>query len=390
MASTRKVVLAILTISWLSTASAQRSFLVVSDIHLDENKNQAAILPNARNGGIDTWDTAKYEIVHLLETRSPRFIIYLGDLPLHVPPTAVGTAMPSAGKALADLRTLATSHHIPLLFVPGNNDSPDSDYGKFSSTIFEYDTTGAKEWPVIGAKAWPAIGATLLKSPDYATLGCYAVYPLGRKAKLRVIVLNTVLYTWNYQSPNHDAECAEQLSWLGHELAKTKTNHETALIVMHVPPGVDTYKHNTFWTTKVIVNGTTIQNNFLDTLARYRENIMGLLASHTHMDGFKRLYDKDGKFITLLISAPAVAPSAYNNTAVKLIHYNANRQFTASTTLYHTTTWQRNLIRDPANQPLKTYLANMDSTSIYQMVDTLYNTGVKVHNKALDIDVHRN
>ncbi|HEX3935858.1 MAG TPA: metallophosphoesterase [Puia sp.] len=382
MAPSRKVLLSILAFCWLATASAQRSFLVVSDIHLDEHDNQSAILPNARNAGIDTWDTAQHEIDHLLKTQSPRFIIYLGDLPLHVPAAVVVTAMPSAGKALTDLRTLATNYHIPLLFVPGNNDSPDSDYGKFSPAIFEYDTTGAKDWP--------AIGTRMLKSPLYSTLGCYAAYPLGRKAKLRVIVLNTVLYTWNYHSPNHDEECKEQLSWLGRQLAATKTNHETALIVMHVPPGVDVYKHATFWTTKVPVNGTTIQNNFLDTLARYHQNILGVLASHTHMDGFKRLYDKKGKFITLLISAPAVAPSAYNNTAVKLIRYNTNRQFTESTTFYHTTTWQRNLIRDPNQQSLKTYLANMDSTSLYQMVDTIYNTGIKAHNKALDIDVRRN
>ena len=383
MALLPKVILPILTICWLSAAHAQKSFLVISDIHLDDAKDQAAILPNARNAGIDTWATARLEINQLLETQSPRFILYLGDLPLHVPPTAVATAMTNAGITLKDLRSIARQQHIPLLFVPGNNDSPDSDYGKFSPALFDYDTAGAKAWPVIGAH--------VLKNStgNYATLGCYATYPLGRKAKLRVIVLNTVLYTWNYQSPNHDAECAAQGAWLGRQLAETKAHHETALIVMHVPPGIDVYKHNTFWTTKVLVNGTTIQNNFLDTLARYRENIMGLLASHTHMDGFKRLYDKEGKFITLLISAPAVAPSAYNNTAVKLIGYNANRQFTGSTTLYYTTTWQRHHISDPANQPLKTYIEKMDSASLFHMVDTLYNTGVKTRNKALDIDVYR-
>ena len=375
-----KTLLFTVALFWLSTAHAQHSFLVISDIHLDDAKDQGAILPAARNAGIDTWDTAQREINHLLTTQYPRFIIYLGDLPLHVPVTAVASAMTNAGVTLKDLRGIARQHHIPLLFVPGNNDSPDSDYGKFSPALFEYDTAGAKAWPVIGAQK--------LKSPLYEKLGCYATYPLGRQAKLRVIVLNTVLYTWIYHSANHDEECQKQLSWLGRQLAETKANHETTLIVMHVPPGVDVYKHNTFWTTNIIINGTTIQNNFLDTLASYRENIMGLLSSHTHMDGFKRLYDKEGKFITLLISAPAVAPSAYNNTAVKLIRYNAKKQFTESTTWYHNTSWHRNLIRD--RQPLNSYLKQMDSTTLYQMIDTLYNTGIKVHNKELDIDVHRN
>lgn len=382
MAPTRKVVLAILTICWLSTVSAQQSILVISDIHLDDSNHQAAILPAARNAGIDTWDTARHEINHLLKTQSPGFIIYLGDLPLHVPATGVASAMTNAGVTLKDLRGIARQHHTPLLFVPGNNDSPDSDYGKFSPALFEYDTAGAKAWPVIGAKA--------IKDANYTTLGCYATYPLGRKTGLRVIVLNTVLYTWNYHSANHDEECQKQLSWLGRQLAETKVRHETALIVMHVPPGVDVYKHNTFWTTKVILSGTSIQNNFLDTLASYRNNIMGLLSSHTHMDGFKRLYDKQGKFITLLISAPAIAPSAYNNTAVKLIRYNAKKQFTESTTYYHQHNynfWQENIV---GPWPLARQIERMDSTKLFNMVDRLYNTGVDYHNKELDIDVRRN
>ena len=379
MAHIRKVVLAIFTICWFSSAHAQKNFLVVSDIHLDDADDQAAILNTARNAGIDTWDTARREIIHLLHIQSPGFIIYLGDLPLHVPSQKVATAMTNAGITLKELRDIAQQHHIPLLFVPGNNDSPDSDYGKFSPTLFDYDTAGAR--------AWPAIGTRALKSTDYNTLGSYAAFPLGRKARLRIIVLNTVLYTWNYHSPDHDAECAAQLAWLGRELHATKTHHETALIVMHVPPGIDVYKGKTFWTTKVRINETTIQNNFLDTLTRYRNNIMGLLASHTHMDGFKRLYDKEGKFITLMISIPAVAPSAYNNTAVKLIRYNAQRQWTTSDTWYHTDTWHLNSIH---HAPLNPWFEQMDSTSLFQMVDTLYNTGVKTHNKALDLDVRRN
>ncbi|HEV2478564.1 MAG TPA: metallophosphoesterase [Puia sp.] len=126
MATIRRLVLAIFTICRLSTAHAQHQFLVVSDIHLDDSGNQAAILPAARNAGVDTWDTARTEINHLLQNRSPRFIIYLGDLPLHVPPARVATAMTNAGTTLAALRGIAQDHHLPLLYVPGNNDSPDT------------------------------------------------------------------------------------------------------------------------------------------------------------------------------------------------------------------------------------------------------------------------
>jgi hypothetical protein len=90
------------------------------------------------------------------------------------------------------------------------------------------------------------------------------------------------------------------------------------------------------------------------------------------------------------LPAPAVAPSAYNNTAVKLIRYNNKRQFTSSNTWYHTDTWYLNAIAAPGHRPINPWIEHMDSTSLYQMVDTLYNTGVKTHNKTLDLDVRRN
>ena len=378
-------VLASILISAPDTAQPKTSsFLVISDIHLDPLKKQTDILPAARNAGSDTWDTAQQAITQVLTTEKPGFIIYLGDLPRHAIADSIVGSMADAGKTLTDLRNIATKSHTPLLFVPGNNDSPDSDYGQFSPSLFQNDPEAIT--------AWPAVGATTISATLYPELGCYSSYPLGPNTKLRVIVLNTVLYTWNYQSPNHAAECQEQIAWLGQQLRQTRANHEMALIAMHVPPGQDTYKHTSFWTTKPPVNNTTIQNSFLDTVDRYQANIIGLLASHTHMDGFKRLYNKDKQFTALLISDPGIAPSAYNNSAFKLIRYDNQYRLMESDTYFHNPgqpDWQVDTIESPDNQPLTTYISQMDTTQVRQLVDTIFNAGKKFHNKDLDIDVRR-
>jgi hypothetical protein len=361
---------------------AKASFLVISDIHLDPLKNQTDILPAARNTGADTWDTAKQAITQVLTTNKPGFIIYLGDLPRHAPVDSISTSMSAAGKALADLRHIATTTNIPLLFVPGNNDSPDSDYGKFSPALFLNDPKAKG--------SWPAIGATMISTALYKKLGCYSAYPFNHKAGLRVIVLNTVLYTWKYHSPNEDRERLQQLAWLGQQLRQTKANHEMALIAMHVPPGQDIYKHTSFWTTRSFPKQVTIQNKFLDTIDRYQNNIIGLLASHTHMDGFKRLYNKNKKFTSLLISDPGIAPSAYNNSAFKLIRYDSQYRLIASDTYFHRpgdAGWQVNTVESPDDLPLTTYISQMDSGQVYHLVDTFFNAGRKFHNKELDIDV---
>ena len=141
------------------------SFLVISDIHLDPLSNQTTIRPAARNAGADTWDTAQQEIDHLLNTQDttqkPGFIIYLGDLPRHAPPDSIVGSMADAGKTLTDLRNIATRSHIPLLFVPGNNDSPDSDYGKFSTTLFQNDPDAISSWPAIGATIISSTGVVM-------------------------------------------------------------------------------------------------------------------------------------------------------------------------------------------------------------------------------------
>jgi Glycosyl hydrolases family 43/Calcineurin-like phosphoesterase len=367
-----------------TTQPKTSSFLLISDIHLDPLKKQTDILPAARNAGSDTWDTAQQAITQVLTTEKPSFIIYLGDLPRHAIADSIVGSMADAGKTLTDLRNIATRSNTPLLFVPGNNDSPDSDYGQFSPSLFQNDPEAIS--------AWPAVGTTTISTTLYQELGCYSSYPLGPNTKLRIIVLNTVLYTWNYQSPNHNVECQEQIAWLGQQLRQTRANHEMALIAMHVPPGQDTYKHASFWTTKPPVNNTTIQNSFLDTIDRYHTNIIGLLASHTHMDGFKRLYNKDKQFIALLISDPGIAPSASNNSAFKLIRYDNQYRLMASDTYFHNPgqpDWQVSTIESPDNQPLTTYISQMDTTQVRQLVDTIFNAGKKFHNNNLDIDVRR-
>ena len=359
------------------------SFLALSDVHLDWGKQQSGISPLARDGGTDTWIAAQHETTDLISDPAiaPNFILYLGDLPAHGSRATITTTLNDAGKVLADLRKLATQHHIPLLYVPGNNDSPDSDYGPFSLRLFHHDPDSTATWPSIGAPLVPG------SSSLFSRIGCYSAYPLGPETKLRVIVLNTVLFTWNYHSPDDSAECKAQIDWLGQQLHETRVKGERALIVMHVPPGFDTFRHKTFWTTRVSINHTTIQNCFLDTLDRYRTHVMGVLSSHTHMDGFKRLYNRNGQFITLLISVPAVAPSLLNNSALKLIRYDHKFQFTSSVTYFLPTgsdRWRTNTV---ATAPL----AAMTAEHFRQVVDSLYNTGKTIPNLfGPDLDVRRN
>jgi sphingomyelin phosphodiesterase acid-like 3 len=389
--------LALLLCLPLFTTAQSASFLVVSDIHLDDAKEQSAIRPLARDAGRDTWAVSQQEIKSLLcptdSTRPPRFLIFLGDLPMHASATAIPKTMTDAGQVLGDLRRLAVACNTPLIYVPGNNDSPDSDYANFSERLFQYDSDGARHWPVIGSNCSQNKAVITPGSDDLlAKLGCYSAWPLGPQGRLRVIVLNTVLFTWNHKVADRSEQCKEELTWLGHQLHQVRTGGESALIVMHVPPGNDVFRKTTFWDTTIAIANTTIQNNFLDTIDRYRANIIGLLGSHTHMDGFKRLYNRGGQFTNLFISVPAVAPSLLNNSALKLLSYDNKFHLTRSTTLYLPSGEQqwRSIPVGAPGRTLKQYIAGLSEDQLNKIVGEMYNTGKKVPNLfGYDTDVHR-
>src|ERR1700733_652587 len=124
--------------------TASPSFLVISDIHLHGEDDQSPAITANSDSGKDLWDSAENKIRSVLSGQAgvarPKFIIYLGDLPWHAKdPSQVRNVMENAGTALSGLRALAEQAHIPLLYVPGNNDSEDGDYGPFSDSLFRED-----------------------------------------------------------------------------------------------------------------------------------------------------------------------------------------------------------------------------------------------------------
>lgn len=384
------IVLLLTTILGLQ-AQTSAQFLAISDIHLhpDAKQDQCVV----RDAGADTWRSARKKALGLVTDPHNRvsFIIYLGDLPMHDLPTgnAIGRC---AGQMLTELRQLSEDSKAPLLFVPGNNDSELGDYKPFSPDVFQQDTGGAKRWPMIGAGPCDKPGMPCIvpgSMDDFSVLGCYAAYPLGVNGRLRVVLLNTVLFDPMHEGYNdRPVLYARELSWLGAQLAQAFQNNERVLIGMHIPPGLDVHKNSPFWDTAVHINGTTVQNNFLDTLAKYRGIITGVLSSHTHVDGFKKLYDAQGDCSSLLISVPAVAPSDFNSTAIKLIKYDKHLRITRWDTYYHTlkgSAWQR-FVFGPGDKPLIDSVRKMDATTARKAVVEMC-TVQENKPRALELDI---
>jgi len=303
-------------------------FLVLSDIHLHSSLVQDAIAEGAADTGHDLWDSTQNKIRKVLAGTDgfapPKFIVVLGDLPWHAKaafPEELESARANSGQVLRDLRTLAENAHIPLVYVPGNNDPWEGDYHPFSTKIFNNDATGT--WPLIHPNALNGTSEASLIDGSKIDMGYYSAYPLGKAGNLRVIALNSTIFSHKYTDEAHQqADATAQINWLSAQLEQAKSNNERVLITMHVPPGLDGYKKKDFWHKTMLSNGTYVQNAFIGLLDKYQDRVIGLLSSHTHMDGLRKIYSKGGKLIAVDISVPGITPGHGNNPGIKMVSYN--------------------------------------------------------------------
>ena len=320
-----------------TTNPTTASFLLISDIHLNSSATQ-----NAAHGdtGDSLWLAAKREIDTLIAGKKPKFIIVLGDLPKHD-----NTTKEDSNNVRQNIEQVLTWFKdsanipagVPLIYVPGNNDSWNGDYSAFTLPDSIYN---GYAYPFIHVDSAKAAGhACIANDSLQRSIGCYSVYPLGRANKLKLIVLNTVIFTKNNNLPyspdpqRQAIDATTEINWLLAQLEQAKQNDEKVLLAMHVPPGIDGFAGTDMW------YDTNIENIFLNAIDKYHNNITGLLAGHTHMDGVRLLLDSTNHVDALLLSAAGIAPGHGNNPGVKLVQYNDSDYTLKDFTEYYMNFW---------------------------------------------------
>ena len=325
------------------------SFLAMSDIHYVGTSGE-----KCEQAGYETdtalWDAAQAEAKRVIQAERPAFAIYLGDLPSHCDnrPDSQFTA---ALDGLANIAGAGTK----VIYVPGNNDSLAGDYDAFTAGGRTPLNTSAA-WngsPVLNAAPGDMIDASNLAKGYYAV---YAVQATAGAPALRVIALNTTIFTYNYgrNVATYQADANGQLEWLDAQLKDARAKHEKVIVAMHVPPGTDGYgghdgdKIVTMWNSGLIYTGTDpdlprkawVEQVFLQLVARYRGEIVGLLSSHTHFNEIRRLRDCSrklpllGAFTALDVAIPSVTTDHTNNPSIKLFSYDAGFAWTENRTFY--------------------------------------------------------
>ncbi len=342
------------------------SFLVVSDIHLgdepaDPCTDSTEICAVDKSKGYckcsDTgqclWDSTQDQLRTVLNgSEKPGFVLYLGDLPEHnIRPSEMAVDMKAV---LGGLRTIAQAAQVPVLYLPGNNDSLDGDYCPFKSA-----STGTSGDPNQGTplsldpgQGWPLAGGNGPCDADLTNKPCikdgnpdwgyFSAYPLAG-SNLRVVALNTAAVstntmcdaTWQSRGIDRAQVAADQFDWFEGQMEEASCTGQPAscekdrvLVAMHVPPGIDGYSGDASWR-PLTAGGTATRDRFLGIMKEHPEVVMGTLTAHSHMEEIRRLHSDCGApAFDVALSLPGITPPHGNNPAFKVFHYDAGNVLT--------------------------------------------------------------
>lgn len=323
----------------VAVSSEVGAFLALTDVHL-----RAGAEFNC--SGCETteplWRSARAKAADILQKEGADFIIYLGDMPAHG--QKVAPRENDFREVLDGLAELVDGTNVPLLYLPGNNDTVGPNYCGFDwkgTKVFEFSDEPTK-WPVINASTGPGSRAEVLDD-RYVDVGFYSArVTIGEGAaaqSLRVLALNTVVFTSGSDKSECDQDksleeielalsrgASTQLDWMRDQLNEAEKKSEPVIVAMHVPPGVDGFGGGTMWGRHLDYygdekseRGRWLQDVFLERITEKSEVIVGLFAGHTHLNGIRRLYSCDGDYKELLLSVPAVSTDHGNNPSMKRV-----------------------------------------------------------------------
>lgn len=332
----------------VKAAETTFNFLTLADIHFDPfitcNQNISAPCPlivELRHVPVKQWDDifAKYEKQYfpshqdsnhfltnaafaiakqITQEKKPLFILVLGDLLGHDFPKryrkySADTSRQGYQQFVKKVFNYLTERlqqsfaAQDVFLIVGNNDSYHNDYMVYTHSHFFNDLAQFSK-----SLMQQSISAT----SRFKEAGYYAY----EMSSIKILVLNSVLFSNKARGPNLPLAAERQLKWLNQELISAKEKQQKVLLAMHIPPAIDIYigGHIYLFTLKNLWKTAYIKE-FDQQIQKYANQIIGIFVGHLHQDW--------SQFLTLdksqvpLFGTPAISPIFGNAPSMKLYSY---------------------------------------------------------------------
>ncbi|QDU76762.1 Calcineurin-like phosphoesterase [Bremerella volcania] len=351
------LLLVVLFAACFATQAMSAEFLVISDIHFQpftglnrEQFKHLASLPASQwpeflassnhslgTTGSDSNYLLMTSALDAAKSHTPRplFILYPGDFLAHQwqeyyeklalrsiaddPEAYQAFTMKAIEVVAAELRKRYPD--VPVLATLGNDDSFCGDYWIQPDGAFLHQF--ASRWQ-------PMLGDTIDAEPfrqSFPSLGAYRADLPGMSSD-RLLVLNSVYWSGSYcssyfdpkdqnccQCQNPDARPGHaQMDWLESELELARKQQKRVWLLMHVPPGLDSYLEDKSGGRSLAAEmwQPEFMRRYLKLVERYHDILHVSFTGHTHMDDF-RIDRPNEKPVLLHKVAPAISPIFGNN-----------------------------------------------------------------------------
>jgi len=310
----------------INSVSATQKCLIVSDIHFSPlygaSVTDTVLKRKLQHSNFDEWKAyfegfapqmalnanllgqdANYAVLQAalvnMKRRLPHpaFIIIAGDFIWHGATPADSILKK---KTVLFIARLFKENFPGALIIPalGNNDT----YGQ------DYDLQDPKFLRDF-ANAWspnlPQPSGDFLKEHGYYS--CEA-------GNMEFLVLNSASVC---AGKNYKQQADEMLKWL--RLKLSNSNGKNVWIIMHIPPGVNAFNKTNFW-------DVAYRDEFVDDIIKSAPSVKLMIASHTHLNDFKVVYDhsKYPAPVALLRIVPSVCSNHLNYPSFDVATVNAS------------------------------------------------------------------
>lgn len=206
---------------------------------------------------------------------------------------------------------------IDVFPVFGNNDSYYGDYELYSNGKLYHDLQSV--WiNLIKNKTNRALMASSFSKNGY--------YAVEVRPDLRIIILNTVLFSTKADGKGINQAAWEELDWFHDQLALAQAKQQKVMIAMHIPPGIDIYASLEFRLLRLVdLWKLDYTKRFEAELRKFSEEVLGIFVGHLHTDWFQILTLSNVHRIPIT-GTSSISPIYGNDPSFKLYTYSLARQ----------------------------------------------------------------
>jgi len=202
---------------------------------------------------------------------------------------------------------------ISIYTVVGNNDTYHYDYTSYPGGQFFQNNS--------------SLWSQLIKNPanrqimqkEFSTAGYYAV---EAAPGLRLIVLNSVLFSTKARGRGVGQAAEKELNWFEKQLLIAKNKKQNVFIAMHIPAGIDIYatlKYRLLRMIELWPRDEVVQ--FEHALQENSSEIGAIFTGHLHTGWYQVLTLSNANSIPI-IGTPSISPVYGNNPGFKLFSYS--------------------------------------------------------------------